>query len=50
MTNETVQTANTETQEPKASLSLNRVKVDDSARSVDARTGYGLLVGDVIYR
>ena len=47
MTNETVQTANTEAKEKKASLSLNRVKVADSARSVDARTGYGLMIGDV---
>ena len=50
MTNETVQTANTETKEQKASLSLNRVKVADSARSVDARTGYGLMAGDIIRR
>ncbi len=47
MTNETVQTANTETKEQKTSLSLNRVKVADSARLVDSRNGYGQLVGDM---
>ena len=47
MTNETVQTANTETKEEKASLSLNRVKVADSARLIDSRNGYGQVIGDM---
>jgi hypothetical protein len=47
MTNETVQTASTETKEPKASLSLNRVKVADSARLIDSRNGYGQVIGDM---
>lgn len=54
MTNETIQTAEANDTSRESSsmgqeqgaLSLKRIKVADSARSVDSRTGYGMLVSD----